>query len=153
VIDHVELAGNAHAKSADLAKVMDLPPGPWNEARVARATLQINAYYYDHGYVNVSVEQPAPSAAPKFVIKEGDQFHIGKLAIKDTPPAEEKKLLAALGVKKGDVFSRAAMTAGMQKLQDATKAADITPVTTLDAAKKTIDITFELQKSVSPSSK
>ena len=153
VIDHVELAGNAHAKAADLVKAMDLPPGPWNQARVERAALQIDAYYYDHGYVNVSVATPAPSPAPKFTIKEGDQFKIGKLSIKDTPPADEKKWLVLLGVKKGDVFSRAAMTAGMQKLQDATKAADITPVTNLDPAKKTIDITFEVQKSVSPTSK
>jgi len=153
VIDHVELAGNAHAKAADLLKVMDLPAGPWNQARVDRAALQIDTYYYDHGYVNVSVDTPAPSATPKFTIKEGDQFKIGKLSIKDASPADEKKWLALLGVKKGDVFSRSAMTAGLQKLQDATKAADITPVTKLDPAKKTIDISFEIQKSVSPSSK
>ena len=153
VIDHVDLAGNAHAKAADLLKAMDLPAGPWNQARVERAALQIDAYYYDHGFVNVSVDTPVPSAAPKFTIKEGDQFKIGKLSIKDASPADEKKWLALLGVKKGDVFSRAAMTAGMQKLQDATKAADITPVTKLDPAKKTIDVSFEIQKSVNPSSK
>lgn len=153
VIDHVELAGNAHAKAADLLKLMDLPAGPWNQARVERAAVQIDTYYYDHGYVNVAVNTPAPSATPKFTIKEGDQFKIGKLSIKDAAPADEKKWLALLGVKKGDVFSRAAMTAGLQKLQDATKFADITPVTKLDPAKKTIDISFEIQKSVSPSSK
>jgi outer membrane protein insertion porin family len=153
IVDHVELAGNAHAKSADLLKVMELAPGPWNQLRVDRAVVQLDAYYYDHGFVNVAVQHPAPAAVPTFVIKEGDQFKVGKLSIKDTPAAEEKKLLALLGVKKGDVFSRAAMTAGLQKLQDATKAADITPVTNLDPKKKTIDITFEVQKSVSPSSK
>jgi outer membrane protein assembly factor BamA len=153
VIDHVDLVGNAHAKVADLLKVMDLPAGPWNQARVERASLQIDAYYYDHGYVNVSVETPAPSATPKFTIKEGDQFKLGKLSIKDASPADEKKWLALLGVKKGDVFSRAAMTDGMQKLKDATKAEDITPETKLDSAKKTIDVVFVIQKSVSPSSK
>jgi outer membrane protein assembly factor BamA len=152
VIDHVELAGNAHAKTADLLEAMDLPPGPWNQERVDRATLNLNSYYYDHGYVNVAVEAPAPSATPKFTIKEGDQFRIGKLSIKDAKPAEEKKWLAVLGVKKGDVFSRAAMTAGVQKLQDATKS-EVEPETKLDDKKKTIDIVFSLQKSVSPTSK
>jgi outer membrane protein assembly factor BamA len=152
VIDHVELAGNAHAKTADLLKAMDLPPGPWNEARVERATLLINSYYYDHGYVNVYVEKPPPSATPKFTIKEGHQYRIGTLSIKDAKPADEKKWLALLGVKKGDVFSRTAMTAGLQKLQDATHA-EVEPDTKLDDKKKTIDVVFVLQKFVSPTSK
>jgi outer membrane protein assembly factor BamA len=152
VIDHVVLAGNAHAKAAELLKAMDLPPGPWNQERVDRATVNLNSYYYDHGYVNVSVEPPAPSATPTFTIQEGDQFRIGKLSIKDAKPADEKKWLALLGVKKGDVFSRAAMTAGVQKLQDATSS-EVEPETKLDDKKKTIDIVFALQKSVSPTSK
>ena len=152
VIDHVGLAGNAHAKTADLLEAMDLPAGPWDQARVDRATLQLNSYYFDHGYVNVAVEAPAPSATPTFTIKEGDQFRIGKLSIKDAKPADEKKWLALLGVKKGDVFSRAAMTTGVQKLQAATKS-DVEPETKLDDKKKTIDIVFTLQKSVSPTSK
>ena len=82
-----------------------------------------------------------------FDIKEGDQFRVGKLSIKDAKPADEKKWLALLGVKKGDIFSRTAMTTGMQKLQDATKAADITPMTKVDAAKKTIDVEFDSRDS------
>jgi outer membrane protein assembly factor BamA len=152
VIDHVELAGNTHAKTADLVKAMDLPPGPWNQERVDRATVQLSTYYFDHGYVNVAVEAPPPSATPRFTIKEGDQYRIGKLSIKDAKPADEKKWLAVLGVKKGDVFSRAAMTTGVQKLQEAAQAA-VEPETKLDDKKKTIDIVFTLQKSVSPTSK
>jgi outer membrane protein assembly factor BamA len=131
---------------------MDLAPGPWNQERVDHATVQLNSYYYDHGYVNVTVEPPAPSATPRFTIKEGDQYRIGALSIKDAKPADEKKYLAVLGVKKGDVFSRAAMTAGVQKLQQATNA-QVEPETKIDDKKKTIDIVFSLQKSVSPTSK
>lgn len=152
VIDHVVLAGNAHAKTADLLKAMDLSPGPWNQDRVDRATVQLSSYYFDHGYVNVTVAAPVPSATPTFTIKEGDQYRIGKLSIKDATPADQKKWLAVLGVKKGDVFSRAAMTTGVQKLQEAAQAA-VEPETKLDDKKKTIDIVFTLQKSVSPTSK
>jgi outer membrane protein assembly factor BamA len=144
VIERVELAGNAHAKTTELLKRMDLRPGPWNQDHVDRATLQITAYYYDHGYVNVTVDTPAPSATPKFTIKEGDQFKIGKLSIKDATPADEKKWLAVVGLKKGDVFDRSAMDAGIQKLYGATSAVNINPATTVDPAKKTIDISFEL---------
>ena len=62
------------------------------------------AYYYDRGYINVAVTLPAPSATATFEIKEGDQFRVGKLSIKDASPADQKKWLALLGVKKGDVF-------------------------------------------------
>ncbi|MBV8758263.1 MAG: hypothetical protein JO257_13335 [Deltaproteobacteria bacterium] len=158
VVDKVDFKGNAHAKSDELAKaiVADVAKGtPWNGDRVEHAELALTGYYFDHGYVNVQVVPPAPSTSVVFEIKEGDQFRVGKLSIKDAKPADEKKLLAALGVKKGDIFSRTAMTTGMKKLQDATKATDITPVTHVDAAKKTIDVEFEIpdQKSVSPSSK
>lgn len=156
VIEKVDFEGNAHARTADLAKAIagELAPGqPWSDTHVARAQQLVMAFYYDRGYVNVAVTPPLPSAIPIFHIKEGDQFHIGKLSIKDASPADQKKWLAALGVKQGDVFSRSAMTAGLQKLKTATAASDIAPVTNIDPAKKTIDVVFELQKSVSPSSK
>lgn len=156
VIQQVDFSGNAHVKTADLEKTIaaDMAPGsPWSDLHVERAQQQVMALYYDRGYINVAVTPPQPSSVATFDIKEGDQFRVGKLSIKDASPADQKKWLARLGVKKGDVFSRSAMTTGMQKLKDATAASDITPITNIDTAKKTIDISFELQKSVSPSSK
>lgn len=150
VIDKVDFKGNAHAKSDELAKTIaaDVAKGvPWNDDKVEHAALLLTGYYFDRGYVNVTVAAPKPSTSVTFDIKEGDQFRVGKLSIKDAKPADEKKLLAALGVKKGDIFSRSAMTAAMKKLQDATKAVNITPQTKVDAAKKTIDVEFELPKS------
>jgi outer membrane protein assembly factor BamA len=150
VIQKVEFTGNAHAKTAELEKTiaLDVAPGmPWNDQRVARASLLISGYYFDRGYVNVQVTTPQPAATAAFAITEGDQFRVGKLSIKDAKPADEAKLLKLLGVKKGDIFSRSAMTLGMQKLQDATKSTNITPITNIDAAKKTIDVVFDIPKS------
>lgn len=148
IVDKVDFKGNAHAKSDELAKAIvgDLGKGtPFSSDRLEKAQLELTAYYFDRGYVNVQVATPAPASAIVFEIKEGDQFRVGKLSIKDAKPADEKKWLAALGVKKGDLFSRTAMTTAMKKLQDATKAQDITPVTNVDAAKKTIDVEFDLK--------
>jgi outer membrane protein insertion porin family len=156
VIQKIAFEGNAHAKTAELEKVIagDIAVGaPWSDPHVEHAQQDLMAFYYDRGYVNVAVTPPVTSATVAFDIKEGDQFRVGKLSIKDAKPADEKKWLAALGVKKGDVFSRSAMTTGMQKLKDATGAVDIDPITNIDAAKKTIDVVFQIQKSVSPSSK
>ncbi len=150
VIDKVDFTGNAHAKSDELAKTIaaNVAKGvPWRDDQVEHAELLLTGYYFDRGYVNVQVAAPRPSTNVTFEIKEGDQFRVGKLSIKDAKPAEEKKLLAALGVKKGDIFSRTAMTNAMKKLQDATKAVNITPQTKVDAAKKTIDVEFEIPRS------
>lgn len=150
IVDKVDFKGNAHAKSDELAKaiVADIGKGtPFTSEHLEKAKLELTAYYFDRGYVNVQVAAPAPAPTIVFDIKEGDQFRLGKLSIKDAKPADEKKWLALIGVKKGDIFSRSAMTTGMKKLQDATKAADITPLTKVDADKKTIDVEFELAKS------
>ena len=149
VIDKVDFKGNAHAKSDELAKAIagDIGKGtPFTSEHLEKAELELTAYYFDRGYVNVRVATPAPASTIVFDIQEGDQFRVGKLSIKDAKPADEKKWLALLGVKKGDIFSRTAMTNAMKKLQDATKAQDITPVTKVDADKKTIDVEFDLAK-------
>jgi len=150
IVDKVEFKGNTHVKSDELAKVVvgDLGKGmPFTFDHLHKARLDVTAYYFDRGYVNVQVSPSPPAPTISFDVQEGDQFRVGKLSIKDAKPADEKKWLASLGVKKGDIFSRAAMTAAMKKLQDATKAQDITPVTNVDAAKKTIDVEFDLAKS------
>ena len=149
VVDKVDFKGNAHAKSDELAKAIagDIGKGtPFTSEHLEKAELELTAYYFDRGYVNVRVAPPAPASTIVFDIQEGDQFRVGKLSIKDAKPADEKKWLALLGVKKGDIFSRTAMTNAMKKLQDATKAQDITPVTKVDADKKTIDVEFDLAK-------
>lgn len=149
VVDKVDFKGNAHAKSDELAKAIagDIGKGtPFTSEHLEKAELELTAYYFDRGYVNVRVATPAPASTIVFDIQEGDQFRVGKLSIKDAKPADEKKWLALLGVKKGDIFSRTAMTNAMKKLQDATKAQDITPVTKVDADKKTIDVEFDLAK-------
>ena len=150
VVDKVDFKGNAHAKSDELAKAIaaDVAKGiPWNADHVEHAELALTGYYFDRGYVNVQVLPPPATPSVTFEIKEGDQFRVGKLSIKDAKPADEKKLLAMLGVKKGDVFSRSAMTNAMKKLQDATKSQNINPLTHVDADKKIIDVEFEIPRS------
>jgi outer membrane protein insertion porin family len=150
-ITTVEFKGNAHAKKADLVKAIGdgvAASSPWNIDQVERASLLITAYYYDHGYVNVAVQTPKPSgtAGPAvFTITEGDQFRIGKLEITGVSAEDSKKYLALAGAKKGDVFSRTALATGIGKIQDASKLL-VTPLTTVDTKKKTIDLKLEVSK-------
>jgi outer membrane protein assembly factor BamA len=151
-ITAVEFKGNAHAKKPDLMKAIGdgvAANAPWNSDQVDRASLLITSYYYDHGYVNVVVQTPKPTgtAAPAvFAIIEGDQYRIGKLEITGgVSPEDTKKYLAMTGAKKGDVFSRTTLAAGIAKIQDASKMM-VTPLTTVDNKKKTIDLKLEVSK-------
>lgn len=150
-ITTVEFKGNAHAKKADLLKAIEgtvVPSSPWNSELVDRASLQLSAYYYDRGYINVAVDEPKPSggASPAtFSITEGDQFRIGKLDVKGVPDADAKKYRAMVTLKKGDVFSRKTMQEGIVKIQNAAQT-QVEPVTNIDAKKKTIDVTLDLTK-------
>lgn len=150
-ITTVEFKGNAHAKKADLMKAIEgtlVPSSPWNSDLVDRASLQLSAYYYDHGYINVAVDAPKPSGGSSpatFAITEGDQFRVGKIDIKGVPDADAKKYLAMVTVKKGDVFSRKLMQDGIIKIQTAAQT-QVEPVTAIDAKKKTIDVTLDLTK-------
>ena len=150
-ITTVEFKGNAHAKKTDLLKAIEgtiVPSSPWNNDLVDRASLQLSAYYYDHGYINVAVDEPKPSggASPvTFAITEGDQFRLGKLDVKGVPDADAKKYLAMVTLKKGEVFSRKRMQDGIIKIQSAAQT-QIEPVTNIDPKKKTIDVTLDLTK-------
>ena len=154
IISSVDFHGNAHAKKADLVKALtDTFPAnaPWTIDRVMRGQFLVTSYYYDHGFVNVAVEQPKPSgtAAPLvYTIVEGDQFRIGKLEFIDKQ-VEPKKYLGMLGIKSGDIFNRSAVSAAIEKLNDSLKAENraFVPISNVDTKKKVIDLKFELQKS------
>jgi outer membrane protein insertion porin family len=155
IISTVDFKGNAHAKKTDLLKALtDTFPtnAPWTIDRVMRGQFLVTAYYYDHGYVNVAVEQPKPPGerAPLvYAITEGDQFRVGKLEFVDVKPAESQKFLGTLGIKSGEVFNRSAVSAGIEKLNNLLKADNraFMPITNIDTKKKVIDLKFEPQKS------
>jgi outer membrane protein assembly factor BamA len=154
IVSTVDFQGNAHAKKADLIKALtDTFPAnaPWTIDRVMRGQFLVTSYYYDHGFVNVAVEQPKPpgTTAPLiYTIIEGDQFRIGKLEFVDKQ-IETKKYLGMLGIKSGDIFNRSAVSAAIEKLNDSVKAENraFVPISNVDTKKKVIDLKFELQKS------
>jgi outer membrane protein assembly factor BamA len=156
IVTAIDFKGNAHVKKADLLKAIGdslAPNTPWNTDVITRGSLLVTNYYYNHGYVNVAVEEPQPPGQPSpvvYTISEGDQYRVGKLELTGASPADTKKYIALLGVKQGEVFNRTAITDGMAKLNEAlkTSAPDsiVVPNTKVDDKKKVIDINFEILK-------
>lgn len=148
----IELAGNAHAKKAELFKAIGtnlVERSPWNAEAVDHATLALTAYYYDHGFLEIAIAPPKPTGAASpavFLITEGGQYRIGKLSVTNAAPADATKYLGFIGAKPGEVFNRSKLQAGILKIQEAVKA-QVEPVTKLDPKKKTIEIEIQLPKS------
>jgi len=148
----IAMKGNKKVKQADLVKAIGAlltPSSPFNADAVDRAVLALTTYYYDNGFINVTIATPKPTGGPSpatFDIVEGDQFHVGKVEITGVPPEDAKKYLAMLAVKKGDIFSRSKIQAGLEKVQIAV-AREVDPITHLDITKKTIDLEFAVPKS------
>jgi len=152
----VDFKGNAHAKKAELVKVLGAgfaPSSPWNNDVVDRGQLLLTSYYYDHGYINVAIDAPKPSggeATAVYTIVEGDQYRIGKLQVAGATPADSKKYLGLIGVKPGEIFNRSTITTGIGKLTEAlhaaaaTATAQVLPITNIDTKKKLIDLTFQI---------
>ncbi len=114
--------------------------GPYTPYAFDDGLVYLNAAYYDLGHIDVEtgpaeVTYDADHLVADIVIpvKEGAQYKIGKVALAGNHTDQK-----IVGIKKGDVFSRAKV----QAVADAIKA---TPVTEVDREKHTIDVTFEIE--------
>ncbi|HEY0254435.1 MAG TPA: POTRA domain-containing protein, partial [Kofleriaceae bacterium] len=143
----VAFKGNKKVAAAALDKTAAIAKGsPYSDDAIDRAMLALQTYYYDHGFVNVIIMPPKPAGGPgpaTFEITEGDQFRVGAVTL--TGIDDAKKYLAMLPLKKGDVFSRAAIQTGIEKIQTALQKR-VEPVTHVDAAKHTIDLDLQVPK-------
>ena len=86
--------------------------GNLNKDVLKADTERLTAWYYDHGYVTVRVDEPKVerhegALAVMIHIQEGAQFTVGKVAVegKDVQPTPEA-VLASLATKAGEVFER-----------------------------------------------
>lgn len=154
----ISFRGTKQLPEADLRKALLSAVGfPYLEDLASRDTLAVTTVYFDHGMVNVSVVNsisplPAPPGAVEltFEVKEGDVFRLGKVTLTGFSLGVEKEVLKAMEAKPKSIFSRSALQRDMERLRDRARlqghVVEITPMTTVDAEKKTIDVSFELSK-------
>lgn len=120
--------------------------------------LRISSAYFDKGYINVKVEPPDVeiSGDRKYLyitirIEEGEQYSIGKLDFSGDLIEEKDALFARIASREGQIFNRSMLGQDLIALKtryedDGFAYANITPVTNIDASKRIIDITFDIQK-------
>jgi len=118
---------------------------------------RLTAYYYDHGYVTVRVDEPRVERRDDglhvtFKVDEGDQFKVGEVKLdgKDLPP-NAAKLQEGLSVTPGEVFNAGELRDDVQKLterfsEDGYAFATVEPDTAVRAEEKLVDITYQVDR-------
>ncbi|MDP2270082.1 MAG: POTRA domain-containing protein [Archangium sp.] len=154
----VSFEGTRQLPEAELRKVIGSSTGqPYLQELAERDTLAITTVYFDYGMVNVAVATStralvAPPGAVEvvFQVKEGDVFRLGRVKLTGFSLGVEKDVLKGMEARPGSVFSRAVLQRDMEKLKARAQlqghAVEIIPQTTVDPEKKTIDVSFELEK-------
>ena len=132
--------------------------GTYREEMFQRDQSAILAVYYDRGFINARVDKPHVSISPdkrhisiSLHVEEGDPFTIGKIDFSGDMLLSKEEMAPKMTAKVNDIFSRTALAKDIQTVTDlfydrGYAYANIVPVTAIDPAKRTIDITYDVQK-------
>jgi outer membrane protein insertion porin family len=142
--------------------------GTYREDAFARDEYILQGMYYDRGFLYVKFGKPVIELSPdkRFIfitmtVEEGDQYSIAKIDVASDGFDESGKdkvdgvsresLRERITIKTGDKFSRSQLSKDMQAMSDVYKDlgyayANVSPGTGVDSEKKTVDVTFEIQK-------
>jgi outer membrane protein insertion porin family len=157
VVDSVGFEGNKGVASADLVAVVNklvVPGEPVRVEMIERATLELQAVYWERGYANSRIKSPVPTGGRQklvFQVTEGPVFKIGTVTISgDVPAKEHVKYVRVFGVKPGDIFKRSAIADGRDRVAKEAAASgvknpEVTPLTKVDLPHATINLTLEIR--------
>jgi outer membrane protein insertion porin family len=132
--------------------------GAYKEEVLKNDALLLADHYLNNGYINIKVGEPtvklneAKTALDVLiVISEGEQFRIGEIGFKGELVEPAATLRGSLKSETGMIFSRAMLRTDIGALTDAYgdkgyAFATINPQTRLDNEKKTVDMTFDIEK-------
>jgi outer membrane protein insertion porin family len=164
LIQSIRFQGVAKARQPELAALIETGQGQFNTAgtlyrpdSLEHDGLMMTAYYFDRGMLNaqVSTEQATLSEDRTLLnivieVSEGPVYRIGKIGCAGDLAATEKKCVELLGSKKGEVFSRAQLLKGIERVRDFQnqnrRGTTIDPQTQFDPAKQTIDLKLVVGK-------
>jgi len=168
LIKEIRLDGNKAFSSSKLKGIMETKEkwflswltgaGTYKEEVLKNDSLLISDYYLNNGYVNIKVGEPtvklneSKTALEVYIgITEGEQYRIGAIGFKGElldPAADLRKKLKS---EPDEIFNRSILRTDIGTLTDlygdkGYAFATINPQTRLDNDKKTVDMTFDIEK-------
>jgi outer membrane protein assembly factor BamA len=155
-IGKVAFKGAKAVSEKDLKKAAALEEGtPFDDEKIERGALAVTSVYFDRGMINARIDRQAGEpdkdglTTLTFLIEEGDVFRIGAIKLGKLASADEKALLAKLKSKPKAVFNRSTLVEDVKILTEAFAArgqkVDVLPRTDVDAKKKTLDLTLDVE--------
>ncbi len=118
---------------------------------------KITAFYHNHGFIKAKVGNPkikylkGKGLYITISIEEGDQYKVGKVAIKGDLIKPEKELLSLVRIGREPFFSREVIRQDIIRLRDAYADggyayAEVMPQTKEDPESKTINVTYKISR-------
>lgn len=132
--------------------------GTYKEEVLKNDSLLLSDYYLNNGYVNIKVGEPVvklnetkTALDVSIGITEGEQYRVGAIGFKGELLDPEADLRKKLKSEPGEVFNRSILRSDIGVLTDVYgdkgyAFATINPQTRLDNEKKTVDMTFDIEK-------
>jgi len=168
LIKEIRLDGNKEFSDSKLKKVMETKEkwfmswltsaGTYKEEVLKNDALLLSDYYLNNGFINIKIGEPTirlnetrTALDVHIGITEGEQYRIGAIGFKGDlldPAADLEKKLKSVP---GEVFNRSLLRTDIGTLTDVYgdkgyAFATINPLTRLDNDKKTVDMTFDMEK-------
>lgn len=167
-VKEIRILGNENIDESRLERVMKTKEGNFlsilssagnfNQQDFQSDIQRLTYYYYDQGFVEVSVEMPSIrlSKDKRFLyitirVDEGIQFDVGEVSMRGDLLDKRDKLLQMTGLPEQETFSWGQMQRDSQELKkfyenQGYAFAQIRPLTRLNQSEQTVDVTFEANK-------
>ena len=138
-VPEAALLGALHGAKAGVNTI----GGIFDADALAADQIFLTAEYYERGMVNVAVGDPTivrhgSKLIVEIPISEGPVFHIGSVSIPGAPSFRHD-------LARGDVFVRSRISEVTNRLQQLVGSDLVLPVTSVDLASRTINLTFTIE--------
>jgi len=127
---------------------------PLRDLELERDVLEMQALYYDRGFLTATVAPPEVSVVDdalrvRIAVQEGPMFKVGSIRVSGALVTTKAAYSRRLTVKPGDVFSRSKLAADVEQLRALHREQNqpemvIEPETTLDPKKSRADIVLRV---------
>jgi outer membrane protein insertion porin family len=136
------------------SELLSTPGAAYRPLALERDVLLLAAKLYDKGRLEARVQEPAltfssdgSSVAIVIAVEEGGIYRVGKLELAGDVTADERRLVALAGLKRGEVFNRSKLVQGMTAIRNRLTDGDqrsIEPETELDPRAGRVDIVLRV---------
>ena len=167
-VKKVRFRGNEHFWARKLRKAMRTKKKGWFwyitkrgvlDEDILNADIQsLQAFYFDHGYIQVKIDKPkitiskdGKSIYIDITIHEGERFKIAEVGFEGDILTTRKDLFKLVSTKKGKVYRMSVLQKDIRKITDfyadmGYAYVDVSPLSSVDEEKRLVYLTYDIRK-------